>query len=215
MTETILVTGASRGLGRAAAERLGADGAKIIALARTVGGLEELDDVIKKAGGPEATLVPLDLADGDGIDRLGAALYERDGKLDGLIHCAAAGGPLTPLSHLSAKDAGNLMTVNALATHRLIRSLDPLLAAASGRALFVADDKTGQGLWGGYAASKAAAAAFAQAYGSEQARVRVGAHQPPAMPTALRGRTHPGEDRAALTPVAEAAEALIAAYRAL
>ena len=100
-----LVTGASRGLGRAIAEQLGAAGAQIVAVARTVGGLEEMDDAIQSAGGPKALLAPLDLADLDGLDRLGAALHERYGKVDLLAHAAAHAAPLTPAAHLEPKRA--------------------------------------------------------------------------------------------------------------
>lgn len=213
-----LVTGASRGLGRAIAEQLGAAGAQIVAVARTVGGLEEMDDAIQRAGGPKALLAPLDLSDLDGVDRLGAALHERYGRLDMLVHAAAHAAPLTPAAHLEPKELERLMSVNAVATARLIRSLDPLLRlSGAGRAVFMIDRKAGAPFWGGYGASKAAAEALARSYAAEAATgeraVDVHLFEPPPMPTALRARTHPGEDRAHLTPCAVVAGRVTALLR--
>ncbi len=206
-----LVTGASRGLGREVAKQLGARGANVIAVARTVGGLEELDEEIRAAGGEMAVLVPVDITDGDGLDRMGAALFERFGRLDLLVHAAAEGASLTPVSHLRPKDLDKMFAVNALATARLIRSLTPLLERAeAARACFVTHERAGEPFWGAYAASKAAGASFARSYGAETPKVGVTLFEPPAMATALRARTHPGEDREALTPVVEVAERLIA-----
>lgn len=205
-----LVTGTSRGLGREVAMQLGARGAHVIAVARTVGGLEELDEQIRLAGGETAVLAPLDLTDGDGLDRMGAALFQRFGRLDLLVHAAAEGASLTPVSHLRPKDLDKMFAVNALATARLIRSLAPLLERSEdARAVFVTHDRAGQALWGAYAASKAAGASFAAAYGAESPKVAVSLFEPPAMATALRARTHPGEDREALTPVRDVAARLI------
>lgn len=210
-----LVTGASRGLGRALAQALGARGAQVIALARTVGGLEELDDAIQSAGGPKALLVPMDLSQREAIAQLGPALFERYGRLDLWIHAAAEGASLTPTAQLDDKTLDKLMAVNALAVSSLIATLDPLLRAAErGQAAFLIDRKAGQAYWGAYGASKAAGEALARSYAAE---ARAGAHpvaallhEPPAMPTALRARTHPGEDRAALTACEDAAAALLA-----
>ena len=121
-----LVTGASRGIGYAAAKAFAAEGAHVIAVARTVGGLEELDDDIQKAGG-SATLVPLDLKDGDGIDRMGKSIYDRWGKLDILLGNAGVLGGITPLGHVSPKEFDEVMAVNVTANWRLLRSMDPLL----------------------------------------------------------------------------------------
>ena len=133
----VLVTGASRGIGYQAALEAARRGAHIVAVARTVGGLEDLDDEVK-ATGSEATLVPLDLRDGDGIDRLGKAIFDRWGKLDGLIGNAGVLGTITPLSHLDVKDFDQAFAVNVTANYRLIRSLDPLLRQSdAGRAVFV------------------------------------------------------------------------------
>ena len=132
-----LVTGASRGIGRACAIALGNTGAHVICVARTVGGLEEVDDEIKKAGG-SATLVPLDLKDFEAIDRLGAALFERFGRLDALLGNAGVLGAMTPLTHLQPKVWDELIAVNLTVNWRLIRSLDPLLRRSeAGRACFI------------------------------------------------------------------------------
>ena len=132
-----LVTGASRGLGRAVALALARTGAHVIAVARTVGGLEELDDAIKAEGGA-STLVPLDIADGDAIDRLGAEIFQRWGKLDALFGNAGQLGVLTPLAHLDVGVWEKTLAVNLTANWRLIRSMDPLLRlSAAGRSLFV------------------------------------------------------------------------------
>ena len=213
-----LVTGASRGLGRATAERLGAAGAQVVAVARTVGGLEEMEDAILAAGGPKALLAPLDLADGEGVDRLGGALNERFGRVDLLVHAAAQAAPLTPVAHQGPKELEQLMRINALATGRLIRSIDPLLRLSEIRqAVFVIDRKAGAPYWGGYGASKAAGEALARSYAAEagvgERPVTVHLYDPPPMPTALRARTHPGEDRSALTPCSVAAGRLAALLR--
>ena len=132
-----LVTGASRGIGRAAAKALAASGAHVILLARTVGGLEEVDDEIRKAGG-SATLVPVNLKDFDALDRLGASIFERWGHLDAFFANAGVLGALTPVTHLDPKIFQELLDINITANWRLIRSLDPLLRASqAGRALFV------------------------------------------------------------------------------
>lgn len=209
-----LVTGASRGLGHAIALALGARGAEVIAVARTVGGLEELDDAIRAAGGPAATLVPLDVTDDAGLERLGAAIHSRWGRLDLWVHCAVNAPPLSPAEHADAKDWDKAFAVNARATARLIRVVDPLLRAApAGRAAFF-DDAVNLGPFHGtYAASKAAARALSGAWAEEAAKFphAVLHLAPPAMPTALRARFRPGEDRAALTAPAEAAASLLPA----
>ncbi len=153
-----LVTGASRGLGAAAALAYANEGAHIVAVARTVGGLEALDDRIKQAGG-SATLVPLDVTDGPGIDRLGAALHERFGKLDILLGNAGLLGTLSPIGHIDPAIFEKVMAVNVTANWRLIRSLDPLLRQSdAGRAIFVTSGISRRIVpyWSAYAASKAA-----------------------------------------------------------
>lgn len=206
-----LVTGASRGLGRALAEMIGARGAEVVALARTTGGLEELDDAIRAAGGPSATLAPLDITDDAGVERLGAAIHQRWGRLDLLVHCAVHATPLSPCEHVSARDYDRAHAVNARATWQLIRCMDPLLRAAGGRAAFFDDPHDTGAFHGAYAASKAAARALTSAWAEETRNmpVQVVHLAPPPMPTAVRARFHPGEDKSALTSPRDAAEALL------
>ena len=166
-----LVTGASRGIGYATALALAKAGAHVVAVARTVGGLEELDDAIKAAGGT-ATLVPLDLKDYDGIDRLGRRLHERFGRLDMLVGNAGILGPLSPLGHVEAKAWDEVMAVNVTANWRLIRAMDPLLKFSdAGRAVFVTSGAREWrcAYWGPYAVSKAALEVLARTYAAETA----------------------------------------------
>lgn len=208
-----LVTGASRGFGYACAKALAAEGAHVIALARTTGGLEELDDEIKAAGG-EATLAPLDLKDDQGLERLGAAIHQRWSRLDALVHAAATPAPLSPAEHIAARDLDGAIGVNFRIVQRLIRVIDPLLRAADApQAAFLDDpDAAGAKFFGAYGASKAAARALVLSYAAETARIgpRVWLAAPPPMPTAVRARFHPGENRDALTPCADPAAALAA-----
>jgi NAD(P)-dependent dehydrogenase (short-subunit alcohol dehydrogenase family) len=207
-----LVTGASRGLGYAVALKLAAEGAHVIALARTVGGLEELDDAITAAGGV-ATLTPLDITDDAGLERLGAAIHGRWGKLDLLVHCAAQDSPLSPAEHTAVKDFDKAMKVNARATQRLIRVIDPLLKAADNAQGVFTDDESasGQKFNTAYGASKAAARAIVQSYAAESQRngAQVWLANPPAMPTAIRARAHPGEDQSTLTSCETVAQAIV------
>ncbi|SFI27703.1 SDR family NAD(P)-dependent oxidoreductase [Albimonas pacifica] len=211
--QAALVTGASRGLGRAFAEALGARGAEVIAIARTVGALEELDDAIRAAGGPQATLVPLDITDDPAIERLGAAIHGRWGKLDLWIHAAVNDPPLSPAEHAADKDWDKAMAVNARATQRLVRSLDPLLrlAPGGGRAVFFDDAHNTGPFHGTYAASKAAARAITTAWEVETARfpLNVLHLSPPPMPTGLRARFRPGEDRAGLASPRDVAATML------
>src|SRR6185503_480880 len=182
-----LVTGASRGLGAAAALAFAREGAHVIAVARTVGGLEALDDRIRQAGGA-ATLVPLDVTDGPGIDRLGAALYERFGKLDVLLGNAALLGTLSPIGHIDPEVFERVMAVNVTANWRLIRSLDPLLQRSdAGRAIFVTSGIARHTVpyWSAYAASKAALDTMVGTYAAEVAHtaVRVNLYNPGPMRT--------------------------------
>jgi NAD(P)-dependent dehydrogenase (short-subunit alcohol dehydrogenase family) len=213
MTDTplTLVTGASRGLGRALAEEAGRRGHHVMALARTTGGLEELDDAIKAAGG-QATLVPLDLTDDAALDRLGEAIAGRWGKLDCWLHCASHAPPLSPTSMIDAKDFAKTIDLNLRVTARLIGVLDRLLRTApAGRAVLMDDDHGGESFFGAYAASKAGARALWQAWGREtrKSAFRAVLACPPPMPTAVRARFFPGEDRAALTPPAAVAPRLL------
>jgi NAD(P)-dependent dehydrogenase (short-subunit alcohol dehydrogenase family) len=194
----VLVTGASRGIGRAAAKALGATGAHVILLARTVGGLEELDDDIRQAGG-SATLVPLNLKDFAALDRLGASIFERWGRLDGLFANAGVLGVLTPLAHLDPKAFQELLDINITANWRLIRSLDPVLRrSAAGRALFVTSGAARKNVpfWGGYAMSKAALESLALTYAAEceGTPIKVNLLNPGPVRTAMRAKAMPGED---------------------
>jgi NAD(P)-dependent dehydrogenase (short-subunit alcohol dehydrogenase family) len=200
----VLVTGASRGIGRAAALALAQEGAHVIALARTVGGLEELDDEIQKSGG-SATLVPLDLRDYPALDRLGASIFERWGRLDGFFGNAGQLGQLTPLSHLDPKVFQEALDVNVVANWRLIRSLDPLLRASdAGRALFVTTGAARKHtpFWGSYAVTKAALESLALTYAAECSgtNVRVNLLSPGPLRTRMREKAMPGEDPATLQP---------------
>ncbi|MBS7699552.1 MULTISPECIES: SDR family NAD(P)-dependent oxidoreductase [unclassified Chelatococcus] len=193
-----LVTGASRGIGRAAALAYARAGAHVVALARTVGALEELDDEIRAAGG-NATLVPVDLNDYEGLDRLGAALHERWGKLDILLANAGVLGVLSPLGHVEPKVWDNVMAINVTANWRLIRSLDPLLRASdAGRAIFLSSGAAHscRAFWGPYAASKAAVEAMARSYAAEteKSALRVMLVNPGPLRTAMRRAAMPGED---------------------
>jgi len=197
-----LVTGASRGIGRAAAIALGAAGAHVICIARTVGGLEETDDAIVKAGGT-ATLVPLNLKDFSAIDRLGASIYERWGKLDAFLGNAGVLGALTPLAQLEPKIFAELTDINVTANYRLIRSLDPLLRQSdAGRVLFVTSGAAAKHTpyWGGYAMSKAALESLALTYAAEceVSNVKVNLLNPGAIRTAMRAKAMPGEERSNL-----------------
>ena len=197
-----LVTGASRGIGYHVARELGLAGAHVIAVARTQGGLEDLDDEIKASGG-DATLVPLDLADMAGIDRLGGAIHERWGKLDIMVGNAAMLGTISPIGHVEAKVFERLMTLNVTSIWRLIRSLDPLLRQSdAGRALLLSSSvaHTARAYWGPYAASKAAVETLARSWAQEnmQTRLKVNSVDPGATRTAMRAQAAPGEDPATL-----------------
>jgi len=209
----ILVTGASRGLGYATARALGASGAHVIAMARTVGGLEDLADAIEAEGGPSPTLVPLSVTDEGGLQRLCLAIHERWGRLDTAIHCAAHAAPLAPAQHIAAKDFDQCLEINLKGTQRLITMLQPLLAAApDGRFVHVTDDRAGQSFFGAYGATKAAAEALVRSWAAESVRIgpRVTLFRPEPMPTAIRARFHPGEDPGGLSPCATEAARLIA-----
>jgi NAD(P)-dependent dehydrogenase (short-subunit alcohol dehydrogenase family) len=199
-----LVTGASRGIGQAAAKALAAAGAHVILVARTVGGLEDVDDEIQKAGG-SATLVPLDLKDFAALDRLGASIYERWSRLDAFLGNAGVLGAVTPLAHLEPKLFQELLDVNVTANWRLIRSFDPLLRASdAGRALFVTSGaaRSHTPFWGGYAMAKAALESLALTYAAECAgtNVKVNLLSPGPLRTAMRARAMPGEDPQTLAP---------------
>ena len=210
-----LVTGASRGIGYAAALALAEAGAHIVAVARTVGGLEELDDAIRAAGsGGSATLVPLDLKDHAGIDRLALALHERFGRLDVLVGNAGILGPLSPLGHVEASAWDDVIAVNVTANWRLIRAMDPLLRASdAGRVVFVSSGVAALALayWGPYAVSKAALEALARTYAAETAstKVRVNLLAPGPTRTRMRAQAMPGEDPMTLKTPDKIAEAIV------
>jgi len=208
-----LITGASRGLGAAAALAYAREGAHCVLVARTVGGLEALDDQIKAAGG-SATLVPLDVTDGPGIDRLGAALYERFKKLDILLGNAGLLGTLSPIGHIEPAIFERVMAVNVTANWRLIRSLDPLLRRSdAGRAIFVSSGAATnpRAYWGPYAASKAGLEALVKVYADEVANtpVRVNLVNPGPTRTGMRAKAFPGEDPASLKPPDHVAEVFV------
>jgi NAD(P)-dependent dehydrogenase (short-subunit alcohol dehydrogenase family) len=193
-----LVTGASRGIGAAVAKRFAAEGAHVVLVARTVGGLEEVDDAIRAAGGT-ATLVPLDLRDADAIDRLGAALFERYGRLDVLVGNAGLLGTLTPIAQVKPAEWAQVLDVNLTANWRLIRSLDPLLRASeAGRAMFVTSSvgHAVRAYWAGYAVSKAALEALVGTYAAEvqKTNLRVNLVDPGRVRTGMRAKAYPGED---------------------
>ena len=206
-------TAAGAGIGRATAIALAGRGAHVVALARTVGGLEELDDAIKKEGS-SATLVPLDLRDFDALDRLGASLHERFKKLDVLVGNAGQLGALSPLGHLDPKTWDEVFAVNVTANWRLIRSLDPLLRAAeAGRAVFVTSGITyhARAYWGLYAASKAALEMLVRVYAEETAKTNVKANlfNPGPIRTRMRAIMFPGEDPLTLDTPEQVAQFIV------
>ena len=209
----VLVTGASRGIGYQAAREAARRGAHVIAVARTVGGLEELDDDIQAAGGT-TTIVPLDLRDFDGIDRLGQAVFERWGRLDGLLGNAGMLGTLSPLPHLAPDEFEKVLALNVTANYRLVRSFDVLLRQSdAGRAVFVTSSaaQSAKPYWSLYAASKAALEALVKSYAAEMAatRVAVNTFSPGAVRTAMRAKAMPGEDPETLPPPAAVAPKLV------
>lgn len=212
MTNRIaLITGASRGLGAAFAETLAARGWHVVAVARTVGGLEELDDRIKakrQPGGGEATLAPMDITNDGAMRHLCLSLHQRWGHADLWIHTAVHAAPLAPAGHIDVKDWDKSIATNVRATGTLIPMIEPLLRAApKGTALFLDDPHGGEKFFGSYGATKAAQIALAQSWQKETARtgplVRI--ETPAPMGTATRARFFPGEDRSVLAdPMAEA-----------
>jgi NAD(P)-dependent dehydrogenase (short-subunit alcohol dehydrogenase family) len=211
--KVILVTGASRGIGYASAIEAARRGAHVVAVARTVGGLEELDDEIQDLGS-STTLVPLDLRDGDAIDRLGAAIFERWGALDGLIANAGQLGVLSPLPHVKPEDFEKVMAVNVTANYRLLRATDLLLRqSAAGRVVFVSSSaaRSARPFWGLYAASKAAVDAMAKSYAGEvtQTKVKVNVFYPGAVRTAMRAKAMPGENPDTLPKPSDIAPKLV------
>lgn len=197
-----LVTGASRGIGRAVAKRYAEEGAHVIALARTQGGLEDLDDEIKAIGG-QATLVPFDLTNFDQIDQMGAALFDRFGRLDILVGNAGILGELRPMGHQDPKTWDQVMGINLTANWRLLRSADPLLRQSdAGRVIMVTSSvgHEARAYWGAYAVSKAALEMMTKTYAAEQGKssIRANLINPKATRTGMRAKAYPGEDPATL-----------------
>jgi NAD(P)-dependent dehydrogenase (short-subunit alcohol dehydrogenase family) len=209
-----LVTGASRGIGYATALALARAGAHVVAVARTVGGLEELDDAIR-AGGGNATLVPLDLRDHDGIARLAAALNERYRRLDVLIGNAGIGGPSSPLSHVEPKAWDDVLAINVTANWRLIRHFEGLLKASdAGRVVFITSGAAhnARAYRGPYGVSKAALEALARTFAAEtqSTPIRVNLFNPGPTRTGMRAAVMPGEDPMTLPSAEEVAEKIVA-----
>jgi NAD(P)-dependent dehydrogenase (short-subunit alcohol dehydrogenase family) len=208
-----LVTGASRGIGYATALALAGAGAHVVAVARTQGGLEELDDEIRKGGG-SATLVPLNLTDFEGIARLGAALHERHGKLDILVGNAGVGGPSSPLGHIEMKPWNDVMAINVSANFQLIRCMEPLLRQSdAGRAVFITSSAANKApaYRGPYSASKAALESLVRAWAAETAstHVRVNLFSPGPIRTKMRAAVFPGEDPMTLDTPEQVAEFIV------
>ncbi|MEO1142749.1 MAG: SDR family NAD(P)-dependent oxidoreductase [Pseudomonadota bacterium] len=208
-----LVTGASRGIGYHSALTLAKAGAHVIATARTVGGLEELDDEIQSLGG-SATLVPFDLLDFEAIDRLGASIHDRWGKLDILVANAGMLGDLSPLEHIEPKSFEKTMNLNVVANWRLIGSLSQLLREAdAARVVFLVSNapETCKPFWGPYSASQAALQAMIKTWASECERIdmRINMLNPGAMRTALRAAAMPGEDPDTIAHPSEISDSLL------
>ena len=210
MTKLTLITGASRGLGAALAEAL-APTHHVIAVARTVGGLEELDDRIQAAGGA-TTLAPLDVSNPDAMQHMCRDIHDRWGGVDLWAHTAIHAAPLSPADQIDERDWTKSLSINLEATRRLIAYVTPLLQAREGQALFFDDPRAGQSFFGSYGATKAAQMALVRSWAAETQRTgpKVTIVTPDPMPTALRARFFPGEDRAPLTPPMEVARNILA-----
>jgi len=208
--KTALVTGASRGLGHALAEALGAEGWHVIAVAKTTGALEELDDAIQARGG-SATLAPLDITNEGAMAHLAQSVLSRWGKLDLWVHAAIHAAPLAPAAHVDPRDLDKSLACNIRATAQLIPLLTPLLQQTRGTALFFDDPRAGEKFFGIYGATKAAQIALARSWQAECVKTgpRVLIETPAPMPTATRARFFPGEDRSALADPAQEARRLL------
>ncbi|MFN7400725.1 MAG: SDR family NAD(P)-dependent oxidoreductase [Alphaproteobacteria bacterium] len=203
-----LITGASRGIGAAVAQRFAAEGAQVILTARTVGGLEAVDDAIRARGGKPATIVPLDLRQGEMIDALAAEIFKRYDRLDILVGNAAMLGSLSPLPHAAPAEFEDIFKINVTANYRLLRALDPLLRRSdAGRVIMVTSGAAAAPLayWGPYAASKAALEHLTLTYAAEirQTSIRANLIDPGAVRTKMRAQAFPGEDPTSL-PTPEA-----------
>ncbi|MGO1117110.1 SDR family NAD(P)-dependent oxidoreductase [Rhodovibrionaceae bacterium A322] len=211
---TAVITGASRGIGRAVAKRFAAEGAQTILIARTVGALEELDDEIRSAGGLKPTLVPLDLRDGAKLDALGPALFERHGQLDILVGNAGTLGQLSPLSHIKPGTWDEAFQINVHANFRLLRTLDMLLRKSeSARAIFVTSGaaQSAKAYWAPYAATKAALESMVKSYAKEVESfgLKVNLVSPGPIRTNMRAQAFPGEDPMSLRDPEEITEAFV------
>ena len=197
MTQTALITGASRGLGAALAKAL-APTHHIIAVGKTVGALEELDDAIQAAGGL-ATLAPMDITIDEAMQQLCRGIFDRWSKLDLWLHTAIHAAPLAPAGHIGPKDLSRSVDINVTATARLVQYVSPLLGT-NGKAVFFDDPRGGEAFFGAYGATKAAQIAIARSWQAESAKTGPKVHvlTPNPMPTATRARFYPGEDRSAL-----------------
>ena len=208
-----LITGASRGIGRAVALAFARQGAHVLLLARARTALEEIDDAIKESGG-KATLIPLNLTDGKRIDALGPTLYERFGGLDILVGNAAILGRLSPLTHIPSEHWERVIATNLTANWRLIRTLDPLLRRSdAGRVIFVTSSvaHTAKAYWAPYSLSKAALETLAKTYANEtsDSAIKVNIIDPGATATRMRAEAYPGEDQATLRTPEEVAEVFV------
>ncbi|HEX8379183.1 MAG TPA: SDR family NAD(P)-dependent oxidoreductase [Allosphingosinicella sp.] len=213
-----LVTGASRGIGAAAAEALAAAGAHVILAARTAADLEAVEERIHQAGG-SATIAPLDLVESDSIAKLAAAVADRWGRLDILMLNAATLGSLTPVAQIDGKEFSRVLTLNLLASQALIAGFDPLLRKSDAGRLIAVTSSVGRrprAYWGAYGASKAALETLVLSYAEEVRNlspVKVVILDPGATATTMRARAFPGEDPATLKPPAAVADALVALLR--
>lgn len=207
-----LITGASRGLGSALAEELAKAGWHVMAVARTVGALEELDDRIQAAGGT-ATLAPLDINEREQMEHLANSVAARWGGVDLWLHTAIHAAPLTPAGHIDKSDMEPSIKLNIAATATLIPLIEPLLRAKTGTAVFFDDNHAGEKFFGTYGATKAAQIALARSWQRESEKIgpRVIIDAPAPMPTAVRARFFPGEDRSALTDCRIEAARIVAA----
>ncbi len=208
-----LITGASRGFGKALGEEIGAAGAQVIAVARNAGGLEELDNAVRSRGGLPVVLVPLDICDDPGLSRLGAAIHERWGRVDLWAHTAVQTPMLAPAEHIEAEELDQAVATNLRAAQRLIRVVDPLLRAApAGRVLMTHDPTPPNTFNSAYLATKSAQRTITGAWArglQQTTSVQVIHATLPPMPTALRARFHPGEDTSTLTPAVSVAKRVI------
>jgi NAD(P)-dependent dehydrogenase (short-subunit alcohol dehydrogenase family) len=210
-----LITGASRGIGRAVAEKFAAEGAHVLLIARTREALEQVDDAIRSLSGT-ATLIPLNLAHGPKIDALGPTLYERFGKLDILVGNAAILGRLSPLTHIPSQHWEQVLRVNVTANWRLIRTLDPLLRRSdAGRVIFVTSSgvaNSARAYWAPYSVSKAALECLAKTYANEtqDSPIKVNLIDPGATATSMRAEAYPGEDQSKLKTPEAVAERFVA-----